>query len=125
MRILAAATLSFEAFVAFFFGLVAMGLHVSYGWPVAAPLAIGCLLVAGLLRFGWAYWAGWAIQGAMIAAGLMVPAMFALGAVFLAIWWAALHFGGKVDTVKAARLAAAGGQAETGSRDPRADLTTS
>lgn len=105
MRVMASSVLTFEAFVAFFFGLVAGGLGVAHGWQVAVPLIIVSVLLAGLLRFKWAYAAGWVLQVGMIGAGAVVTAMYFLGVVFGALWWAALHYGAKVDAAKAARAA--------------------
>ncbi len=69
-------------------------------------LALACIVVAGLLRFGWAYVLGWALQVASIAMGFLVSAMFTLGAVFLALWAAAYILGGKIDRERAAAYAA-------------------
>ncbi len=57
---------------------------------------------AGLLRRPSAYLLGWGIQFAAIGLGFVVPVMFALGAVFLALWWAAYAVGAKIDREKAA-----------------------
>lgn len=52
-------------------------------------LAFVCLLVCGLLRFGWAYYLGTLVQLAAIVAGVWVPLMYVLGVVFAALWvWA-------------------------------------
>jgi hypothetical protein len=105
MRMLASSVLTFEACVAFFFGLVAGGLGVAHGWQVAVPLIVASVALAGLLRFKWAYAAGWVLQAGMVGAGALVTAMYFLGVVFGALWWAALHYGAKVDAAKAARAA--------------------
>lgn len=52
-------------------------------------LAVVCLLLCGLLRYGWAYYAGTLVQVAAIVAGVWVPLMYVLGVVFAALWvWA-------------------------------------
>jgi len=75
-------------------------------WGVAlaigAGLTVACVLLAGMLRAPWAYVAGWAVQVAAIALGFVIPVMFGLGAVFLALWWAAYAVGRKIDREKAA-----------------------
>ena len=106
MRRMAASVLVFEAFIALFFGLVAAKLHPSGDWVVALALGAVCVLLAGMMRFRWAYAAGWALQLGFIAAGFLVTDMFFLGAVFAAIWWTGLHFGAKAEQIKAERVAA-------------------
>src|SRR4051794_9620558 len=103
-RRLCAAILLLEAVV---LGLSAAVLRSVEGISVAASLVVGlglaaaCLVTAGLLRFGWASSVGWAIQLAAIALGVQVPAMFALGAIFLALWITAVRLGGTIDRDRA------------------------
>lgn len=106
MRRMAASVLTFEAFIALFFGLVTAKLHPSGDWVVALALGAVCVLLAGMMRFQWAYAAGWVLQVGFIAAGFLVTDMFFLGAVFTAIWWAGLHYGTKAEQIKAERVAA-------------------
>jgi hypothetical protein len=61
----------------------------------------------------------------VLATGLLVPAMFALGLVFLAVWIVALVYGGKADRIAAQNRAAVAREASTGtapagSEDPPA-----
>ena len=65
-------------------------------------LTVACLVVAGMLRKPWAYAVGWAIQVAAIGLGLLVTAMYVLGAIFLLLWLAAVRIGRLVDTDRAA-----------------------
>ena len=65
-------------------------------------LAVGCLLAPGLFRSPAGYWFGWAIQVGTIALGLLAPAMFVLGAIFLLLWIAAVRIGRLIDTDRAA-----------------------
>ena len=52
-------------------------------------LAVACVVLCGLLRYGWAYYAGSLVQLAAIVAGVWVPLMYVLGVVFAALWvWA-------------------------------------
>ena len=69
-------------------------------------LAVSCILVAGLLRFRWAFWLGWAIQLAAVALGFVVTTMFVLGAVFLALWATAWFLGRKIEVERALWTAA-------------------
>ena len=73
-----------------------------------AALAIGLglaavsLVVAGLLRFEWAYYAGFGVQAATLALGFVVPVMFALGALFGSLYAAAYLLGRKIEADRAA-----------------------
>jgi hypothetical protein len=68
---------------------------------IGPGLTVLCLLVAGLLRFRFAYWLGWAIQVAAIAVGFVVGTMFFLGAVFLALWVTAYVLGARIEDERA------------------------
>jgi hypothetical protein len=96
LRRLAATVLGFEALVVVFAALVAsqlsrLGMGLALG--VGAVLALICLVLAGLLRFRWAYWLGSLLQLVLVATGFVVPAMFFLGAVFAVLWVVALRMG--------------------------------
>jgi hypothetical protein len=69
---------------------------------IGLGLAVACLVTAGLLRMAWAYWLGWAIQVAAFALGFQIGAMFALGAIFLALWLTAFRLGRTIDRDRAA-----------------------
>ena len=106
MRKNAAAILVFEAFIALFFGLAVAKLHPSDDWFLALGLGVGCVLLSGLMKHRWAYAVGWVLQIGFIAAGFMITDMFALGAIFTALWWAGLHYGRKGEQIKAERMRA-------------------
>jgi hypothetical protein len=56
---------------------------------IGGALAICALLIGGVVgrpRMGWALWAGTALQALVIAAGVVVPAMYILGVIFAALW---------------------------------------
>lgn len=69
---------------------------------IGAGLTVACILLAGMLRSPAAYHVGWALQVAAVGLGFVIPVMFGLGAVFLALWWAAFAVGRKIDREKAA-----------------------
>jgi hypothetical protein len=99
-RTLAAATVSLEAFVVFFAGLVAKDLSsLSTGAALGffSALAVACLLTAALLRRPGGYVVGWVVQAAVIASGFWVPVMFFLGGVFAVLWWVALSQGARIE----------------------------
>ena len=106
MRTLAASVLVAEAFVLFFATLVAKDLSTvdeSTLWAVGGGGAAACLVLTGLLRFRWAYVAGSLLQVLLILAGLVVPVMFFLGAVFAALWVLAIYLGRRVARLQADR----------------------
>jgi Protein of unknown function (DUF4233) len=58
-----------------------------------AGAAVLLAAVVGRPRQGWALVAGSVLQLAVIAAGVVVPAMYALGAIFAALWVIAIWLG--------------------------------
>lgn len=77
------------------------GLETATALWLGLGLGVSCLVVAGLLRFPWAFWLGWALQVAAIAMGFLVTAMFLLGAIFLALWATAWFLGRKIEVERA------------------------
>jgi hypothetical protein len=84
-----AATLTLEAIV------VALALLVlpkfdegatPLGVTVIAALAIAMIVAAGLQRRPWGLWFALGLQAAMIACGLLVPALGVMGVVFALVW---------------------------------------
>ena len=71
------------------------------GLWIGLGLTAACLVVAGLLRFQWAYWLGWAVQVAAVAVGFVVTTMFFVGAIFLALWATAYVLGRKIEVERA------------------------
>ncbi|MDT0465492.1 DUF4233 domain-containing protein [Streptomyces gibsoniae] len=104
MRTLCASTLIGEFFVIGFAGLVAMkdpNLSTTTVWTVSGIAMALSVLLCGLITRPGGVQFGWALQIALIASGFFVPAMFFMGAVFAALWWASVHFGKKIDEAKA------------------------
>jgi Protein of unknown function (DUF4233) len=65
--------------------------HANHGLAagVGGALAVCALLIGGLVGrpgMGWALLAGTVLQLLVIAAGVVVPAMYALGIIFAALW---------------------------------------
>lgn len=92
-----------EAVLMFFVTLTAFGLKV-----VPAPVAFiggGVLLVllvlAGrVVRYGWGVWLGWVLQAALLATGILLPAMYVVSAVFVGIWIFCFVKGRQLDHAK-------------------------
>lgn len=63
------------------------------------------LLNSGLLRMPFGWWLGWILQGATILYGLIIPSMFFMGAIFAALWFAAIYFGRKGEAIRASLIA--------------------
>ncbi len=56
---------------------------------IGGGLAVCALLIGGVVgrpRMGWALWAGTILQVLVIAAGVVVPAMYILGVIFATLW---------------------------------------
>jgi hypothetical protein len=49
-------------------------------------LVVACLVLAGLLRHRWAWYAGLAVQGALALCGVFNLALLVLGILFGAVW---------------------------------------
>lgn len=104
MRVLTSSVLIMEAIVlllAIPVAVVAGGQPAWVGWLFAA-LALVCALLPGMFRRPFFVPAGWLLQVLVIASGLLIGwMMVVLGAVFTALWWTALHLGGKAEAASA------------------------
>lgn len=111
MRVLGASVLAFEAIVVLLAIPAAIG---STDRPTPAVIAGGVVIAlaliinAALLGDRRAYAVGWGLQAVVILCGLVVPAMWVLGAVFTALWWLALRLGRQGDEARKRRDAAGG-----------------
>lgn len=74
--------------------------HTSY-LVVGLVLAVLCVVAAGTLRRPWGVTLGWAVQCATLLAGFVLPMMFVVGLMFLALWVTALVQGRKMDALTA------------------------
>ena len=102
-RTLCASVLVGEAFVIFFALLVAKDLSDVPGralLAVGVPAVLGCVLLAGLLRFRWAYAVGTALQLLLVLSGLVVPTMFLVGAIFAGLWFLSLYLAVRVERLR-------------------------
>lgn len=116
MRTLCASTLIGEFFVIGFAGLVAMkqpDLSMGAVWTVCGIAMLLCVLLCGMLTRPGALAVGWALQAGLVISGYWVGTMFFLGVIFAALWWAAIHYGRRVDVLKARHAAQAQAQAQS------------
>ena len=99
MRRLCATVLVFEAIVVGLAIPVAITIehepHLAAGVAGGVLVAVAVLLAAVVGRPGqrWALVVGSLLQAAVIATGVVVPAMFVLGVVFAALWAVAIWLG--------------------------------
>ncbi|MFI5528631.1 DUF4233 domain-containing protein [Kitasatospora sp. NPDC051853] len=109
MRTLCSSTLIGEALLIMFAALVAMQLSdIGAGtiWAVSGVAMVLCVLLCGAITRPGAVAVGWALQIGLVLSGFVLPTMFGLGIVFAGLWWASVHYGRKIDEIKAARAAA-------------------
>lgn len=100
MRRLCATLLALQAVVTALSIPVAIAvMHVSAAMAgfVGGGLAVAGLVIAGLLRYRWAYIAGSILQILVIATGFMVPTMFILGIIFAALWISVIWMARRVE----------------------------
>lgn len=118
MRTLCASTLIGEAFIIGLAGLVAMNLSgypASTVWTVCGSAMVLCVLLCGLVTRPGGVAVGWVLQAGLVASGAVVPLMYVLGVTFAGLWWAAVHFGRKIDDFKREHAEAAPEAAPTAS----------
>ena len=105
-----ATVLAAQGIVVFLGALVARGLANAVGddrdstwlW-VGIGLAVLCFVAAGLMRRPWGVTLGWLIQVATFVSAAVVPAMLAVGVIFLALWVGSLILCRRVEDQMAAR----------------------
>ncbi len=68
---------------------------------IGGGLAVCALLIGGVVgrpHMGWALWAGTVLQVLVIAAGVVVPAMYVLGVIFAALWVTGIWLARRLET---------------------------
>ena len=76
--------------------------HVNGGMAAAVGggIALVAIVLAGCVgrpRMGWALYAGSVLQLLIIAAGVVMPAMYILGVIFAALWFTGIWLARKVE----------------------------
>jgi hypothetical protein len=79
-------------------------LHRGVAGGVGGGLAVCALLLSGMVGrrgMGWALWAGSVLQVMVIAAGVVIPAMYILGLIFAALWITAVWLARRIQRIQA------------------------
>lgn len=84
-------------------------------WTVCGIGMLLSVLLCGMITRPGGIQLGWALQIALLASGFVVPMMFILGLAFGGLWWASVHYGRRIDEVKAQWAAQEAAQAPAGS----------
>ena len=116
-RIMAATTLSLEALVVLFAGLVAKdlsSLSVGAALGITSALALALFVAAGMLRRRAGYLLGSALQVLVFGFGFWVHTMFFVGVMFTALWITSLVMGERAKKIAEERWGAAGAGSHTG-----------
>lgn len=101
MKMLARSVLIMEFLVMCFALLLARISSTGIEILLGSSIAVAALLTSGLLkkRSGWIL--GWIVQIAMVSYGLVIFMMYFVGALFLALWIAAIVVGRKGEAIRA------------------------
>ena len=72
--------------------LIKLGGHLT-GFAIGSivALAVLCILLTGLLKHRWPWYAGIVVQVALLACGLFHPALAVMGFLFAAVWGYVLY----------------------------------
>jgi hypothetical protein len=85
--------------------LLAMEAHGATALWLGAGLAIAILLTAGVMKRITGWYLGSLLQIGLIAYGVVVPAMYFMGALFAGLWGCAFYVGRKGEAIRASLLA--------------------
>ena len=99
MRVMGSAVLAFEVIVVLLAIPVALSSDPRTALVVWSALALVAVLIValGVLRTPYGITVGWIAQLGIIAYGFIEPWMFVVGGIFVILWWAAIHYGSKVE----------------------------
>lgn len=98
-----------EGVLVLFAALTAYGLRVlpvGVIWTVAGVMFLVFVLLSRMVTVPGGYIAGSIAQVLVLACGFVIPMMFLLGVVFIALWVSAYRLGGRIDAERAAYDAA-------------------
>jgi hypothetical protein len=107
MRVLGSTVLAVEAIIVMLATLVAAnsGAVASPGlaYALGGILMVALIATIGVVSRPAGIIIGWVLQIAILAFGFVVPVMWFIGAIFLALWWLAVRNGTRVDRLRAER----------------------
>ncbi|MEV7972983.1 DUF4233 domain-containing protein [Cellulomonas sp. NPDC089187] len=101
--------LMLEGVLVLFAALTAYGLRVlppTVIWTVGGVMFVVFLLLSRMVTLPGGYIAGSVAQVLVLACGFVIPMMFLLGVVFIALWVSAYRLGSRIDAERAAYDAA-------------------
>jgi hypothetical protein len=81
--------LGLEAVLVFFIALTVYGLRALSpleAFVGGAALVIILVLAIRIVRYPWGIWVGWVLQAALLATGILLPALYIATALFVALW---------------------------------------
>ncbi|PRY70130.1 uncharacterized protein DUF4233 [Glaciihabitans tibetensis] len=105
-ELLLSIVLALEAIVVFFVTLTVYGLDVLdpvTAFVSGAVLVVLLMATALLLRYPWGIWLGWALQVVLLASGALLPALYFVAAIFIAMWVYCFIRGRQIDRGRAAQ----------------------
>lgn len=111
-ELLGSIVLGFELLVVFLGALVLFGLQALPAWVAlggGAALIVLMIVAILLLRSTVGVVLGWIAQAVLIAAGVLVPAFFIVGAIFTAMWAYCMIAAARIDRNNQAASAADNG----------------
>lgn len=94
-----------EAILVFFVTLTVYGMRALDTVPAfvsGALLMVVLLATTQLIRYRWGMWLAWALQVVLLATGLLLPAMYFVSAVFIAMFVYCYIRGGQIDRQRSA-----------------------
>ena len=86
---LLAIVLGLEAVLVFFVALTVFGLHALSPLAAFGGGAVFVVLLAlatRIVRYPWGVWVGWVLQVALLATGILLPALYIAAGFFVAMW---------------------------------------
>jgi Protein of unknown function (DUF4233) len=99
--------LGLEAVLVFFITLTVYGLHAlppAEAFGGGAVLVVVLALATRIVRYRWGVWVGWVLQAALLATGILLPALYIAAGFFVAMWIFCFVRARQIDRANAARL---------------------